>query len=329
MQPLWQALQSRPRQNEIQGDPNPVHRLPTAVKIEKPETDQGPAPSQRKSIPSPADARSIVHRDSDQFNNVDIQHPKGYNSLRTKMMALFCFIPIMVLFISGILYLRQLNHLAELLNRDSSNIVKRLAENNVKERARSVSTQFKLLLLNSADVSPETLSQDEEIVRTVKQKVGLTGYTALYENPGNGEPINLLIHPDDALNGKSLAAVMRQRLGKGFERFDKILIEARKGNQIESAGYYRQAGRHKLVREKYMVLSPVLGTNCGIMAVTHLDELTREISRLSQRANRIISATHNIVFIILASSLVLISLVVLAYGQSLAGRVQSLTEMAE
>jgi len=254
---------------------------------------------------------------------------KRFVSLRTKMMVLFCFIPIAILFISGILYLKQLDYLAGLLNQDSSHIVRQLAENIVKERARSVSSQTQAFLLNRSQTSLQNLLRDDAFLRTVMQKVGLTGYTALYVNSGNGDPITLLVHPNNDFNGRPFAEVMGSQLGDAFDAFKRVLIKAEKGLQIESSGYYTQADKHQRVRKKFMVLSPVLGTHYGIAVVTHLDELTREITRLSQRADKITISTRNIVFLILGSSLLLISLVVLAYGQNLAGRVQSLTKLSE
>jgi methyl-accepting chemotaxis protein len=122
---------------------------------------------------------------------------------------------------------------------------------------------------------------------------------------------------------------MKKSLGSEFDRFNNIIQKVRKGGQVESAGYFLQDDRGKLAQEKYMVMSPIPGTTYGILAITHLDEFTREISRLSKRANKITLATRNIVLIILGATLLLIFMVVMAYGQSLSGRIQSLTDLAE
>lgn len=246
--------------------------------------------------------------------------------LRAKMIILFFLVPVILVVAAGLLYIRQLDQLTALITSESSQVVTHLAEDIIKEKAKSVASQVLLYLNSHRKLKKENFLQDEEFRKIAVQKVGVTGYTALYQLPDSGGVWRTWAHVNPKIIGIDMSK-LKKPLGKAFPGFWKVFsgVKGRK----ESQGYYRWQDKDRKIRDKFMVCTPVGNTSFVIAATTYLDEFTKEVKGLEKKAGVISANTKNAVFVILGSTLVLIALIVLWYGHALTKRIKSLTLLAE
>jgi HAMP domain-containing protein len=66
-----------------------------------------------------------------------------------------------------------------------------------------------------------------------------------------------------------------------------------------------------------------------VAATTYLDEFTKPVKDMEDRANDIAKGTRTAVFMIMGATLLLVGFVVLFYGQRLTSRIKSLTDVTE
>ncbi len=252
--------------------------------------------------------------------------PKRKWGLRTKMIILFMVLPIVLMIGAGVFYMRQLNDLSNLLTSNSSRIVSQIAEKIIEEKARSVAAQVQLFLLAHPLLKKEEFNNYEPFKKIAVQKVGKTGYTALYELPGADGIWRTWAHPVQKIIGIDMSK-LRKPLGKYFPGFWKIFTGVKGGH--ESRGYYNWQDKDGKIRAKYMVCTPVKGTRYVVAATTYLDEFTIPVKKLEARADVITSRVRNLSFAILAGTIILIGLIVSIYGHMITERIKSLTDLAE
>jgi len=246
--------------------------------------------------------------------------------LRAKMIILFFLVPVILMVAAGLLYIRQLDQLTALITSESSQVVTHLAEDIIKEKAKSVASQVLLYLNSHRKLKKENFLQDEEFRKIAVQKVGVTGYTALYQLPDSGGVWRTWAHVNPKIIGIDMSK-LKKPLGKAFPGFWKVFAGVKGGK--ESQGYYRWQDKDRKIRDKFMVCTPVGNTSFVIAATTYLDEFTKEVKGLEKKAGVISANTKKAVFVILGSTLVLIALIVLWYGHALTKRIKSLTLLAE
>lgn len=247
---------------------------------------------------------------------------KGF-TLLPKMLSLFLLIPSIFLLLVGILYFKQLQNLSNLLIRDSKNVVTSLSEDIIAESARSVGKQCKLYWDGHPKMLKEEFNANVGFKSISLVKVGKTGYTALFERPSSIEGMwPTWVHPNSKLIGSDLKS-----LEKKLPDFWKILSGVIDGK--ESKGYYYWEDQDKKNRQKFMVCTPIEGTNYVIAATTYIDEFTDAVKDMEQRAGEITNRIKKIVYTILLIALFLIALIVFMYSHKLSQRIRSLTDHAE
>jgi predicted Zn finger-like uncharacterized protein len=246
--------------------------------------------------------------------------------LRTKMTALFFVIPILLMITAGVLYLRDLNNLSELITGESAKMVTQFAEESIAEKARSVASQVQLYLESHKNSKKEEFNVDPGLVKVAVQKVGITGYTALYEMPDKDGIWRTWAHPNSKIIGIDMGT-LEKPLGRNFPGFWKVYTGVQSGK--ESLGYYTWQDKDGTFRDKFMVCTPVEGTRFVIAATTYLDEFGSHVRNLESRANLLTVKMRNINFGILGGTLLLVGLIVAIYGHKLTGRIKALTLVAE
>jgi len=249
---------------------------------------------------------------------------KGFG-LRSKMLLLFFVIPITLIITANILYLLQMNNLSSLLTSESSKIVKTLVEEKVADAARKVAAECSLYLESHPGMKKEDFNYNAEFKRIAVQKVGMTGYSALYEKPGLKGVWRTWIHVNPKIIGIDMSK-LKKPLGKSFAGFWKVYTGVKEGG--EARGYYTWWEKDGSFREKFMVCTPVEGTLFIIAATTYVDEFTGPIKLLKIRAEKQTATTRNIVFGIFIATILLIGFIVSFYGNRLSGRIKSLTEVS-
>jgi HAMP domain-containing protein len=251
---------------------------------------------------------------------------KARFGLRPKMMLLFFIIPNLIIIAAGILYMRQIGNLANLITSKSTIIVANFTEQIIENKGRSVAAQLKLYLDSHPDRRDFTFNDDPGFQKLASQPVGKTGYTVLYSISDDDSKWNMWAHPNPKLFGVPTGA-LKKPLGENFEGLWNIITKV-KGGKV-ARGYYNWRETDGQLRAKYMVSIPVEGYPYAIASTTYIDEFEKEVRQLKVNSGEIASRTRLYVLIILVSSLIMIGLVVSLYATRLAGKIQRLTEFTE
>jgi len=246
--------------------------------------------------------------------------------LRAKMMILFFLIPILCVAAAGWLYIQQLQDLSTLITAQSSDMVNEMAEEQVSEIAQAVAAECSTYIKAHPMLAKGQYNETPEFRDVAVQKVGETGYTALYELPGTDGVWRTWAHVNPKIIGIDMAS-LKKPLGKSFAGFWRVYTGVKKDKVSE--GYYTWQDEDGKFRDKFMVCAPVEGSPYVIAATTYLDEFTRPVQRMIQQAKKQTRRTRNILLGIVGGTLVLIGVLVSIYGHRVTQRIKHLTEAAE
>jgi len=250
----------------------------------------------------------------------------GAMNLRTKMLLLFFFVPLLLMIAASFLYFWQFDKMSTLLTNESTKIVNQMAEDQIADLSTAVAIQCRLYLLAHPELKKEDFMNDMGFKTLAVQKVGLTGYTALYEMPDADNIWRTWAHVNPKIIGIDMST-LKKPLGRNFPGFWKIFSGVKGGKR--SQGYYTWQDKDGKFREKFMVCTPVAGTPFVIAATTYLDEFTGPVKLMENRANLLTERTRLITWAILGGTILLIGLIVSIYGHRLTSKIKSLTDIAE
>jgi HAMP domain-containing protein len=242
------------------------------------------------------------------------------------MMILFFILPIALFTLSSAFFLLQMKKLENLLTDESVRIVNRLAEEKIANLSRAVATQCKLYLLGNPSLKKEKFIKDAKFKQLAVQKVGTSGYTALYERPGKDGIWRTWSHVQPKIIGIDMAT-LKEPLGPNFDGFWRVFTGVRGGE--ESKGYYTWKDSDNKIRKKFMVCTPIEGTKYVIAATTYLEELTQSVTELKNRSHILARRLTTTITISLLATLVLIGAIVLMYSFRLTRKIRRLTEVAD
>ena len=206
-------------------------------------------------------------------------------------------------------------------------MVEQLGQQIIAEKARSVAEQVRLYLLSHPGLRRQDFPADQEFQKIAVQKVGLTGYTALQSVPDENGIWRNWAHVNPKIMGIDMSTLKGPMGQKAFDSFWKVFSAGKDGK--ESRGYYTWQEKDGSFSQKYMVCAPVKGTPYYVAATTYLQEFTRPVKEVENRANEMTRETRNTVFVIVGATLLLVGIIVLLYGQRLTSRIKSLTNVAE
>lgn len=276
---------------------------------------------------APADRPEIkLDRSAVERIAVKPARKSGLMNLRTKMLLLFFFVPLILMIGASLLYLWQLDKMSALLTNESTKIVNRMAEDKIADLSTAVAIQCRLYLLAHPELNKEDFMNDMGFKTLAVQKVGLTGYTALYEMPDPDNIWRTWAHVNPKIIGIDMST-LKKPLGKNFPGFWKIYTGVKGGKR--SQGYYTWQDKDGKFREKFMVCTPVAGTPFVVAATTYLDEFSGPVKLMETRASLLTEKTRLIIWAILGGTILLIGVIVLIYGHRLTGKIKSLTDVAE
>jgi len=249
--------------------------------------------------------------------------------LRVKMTLLFFIVPIILIIAASLLYLWQLNQLSALIKGESTKIVSKLAEDGVASISRSVASQVKIFLQAHPALQPADFNDDLNFKRIAVQKVGMTGFTFLFQVPPEDQKeagewtVRTHVNP----------RIVGMDMGKNKQQLEisdplwKIYTGAM--GQRESRGFYKAKDPAGQMKDRFLICSPIEGTPYVTAATTDLEEFTRELKLLETRTEKRAQTTRNIVLVIFGATVVLIGIIVSVYGTMLVSRIRNLTDVAE
>ena len=257
---------------------------------------------------------------------IKLSRRSGRIGLRTKMLLLFLVIPLVFVAAASLLYMRQLGNVADLLTQESTKIVNQMAEEEITGIADSAATQCKLYLTSHPDLLREDFNEDMGFKTLAMQKVGIKGYTALYELPETDGIWRTWVHVNPKIIGIDMST-LRKPLGRNFSGFWKIYTGVKGGKKTQ--GYYTWQDKDGKFRDKFMACTPIAGTRFVIAATTYMDEFTGPVKLMQSRAKKLIDKARLTTWAILGGTLLLIGLIVFVYSQRLTGAIKSLTEVTD
>ena len=250
----------------------------------------------------------------------------GRFGLRAKMLMLFLFIPMVFMAGASLFYLWQFQSTTDLLTRGSAKLVNRMAEEKIADLAAAVAMQCRLYLLSHPELKKEDFSKDMGFKSLAVGKVGLTGYTALYQLPGTDDVWRTWAHINPKIIGIDMST-LKKPLKENFAGFWKIFIGVKGGRK--SQGYYTWRDKDGTFRDKFMVCAPIAGTRFVIAATTYMDEFTGPLKKMESSAKALTDKAKIFTLAILGATLLLVGLIVSIYGHRLTGKIRSLTEVAD
>ncbi|MBW2468967.1 MAG: zinc-ribbon domain-containing protein [Deltaproteobacteria bacterium] len=302
--------------------PSPVS--PAAEPAGLPDTEPA-ADTARK--PQPAEEPDIkLDRVASEHVEAQVARKSGPLNLRIKMLLLFFFIPLVLIIGASLLYLWQQDKMAALLTDESTKAVNQMAEEKIADLSTAVAIQCRLYLLANPGLAKEDFMNDMGFKTLAVQKVGLTGYTALYEMPDSGGIWRTWAHVNPKIVGIDMAT-LKGPMGRNFTGFWKIFSGVKGGKR--SQGYYTWQDKDGQFREKFMVCTPVAGTPYVVAATTYLDEFHGPVKFMQTRADELTEKTRWIIWAILGGTVLLIGLIVSIYSHRLTAKIKSLTDVAE
>jgi predicted Zn finger-like uncharacterized protein len=302
-----------------------VEKAPETPVDDNRPAEPGGGPPEKAFEAESAAAEEVPTAEPDETAAMAPPPKKRGMGLRAKMMVLFLVIPIMIIAGAGIFYIWQMNSFASAMTRQTGNVVTKMGQQVIRETARTVASQCRQYLLSHPDLDPRDFMKDENFKKIAIQKVGLTGYTALYAVG----PMVTWAHPNPKIIGRPLTPLVKKPLGASFGRWVNIIGGIDKGENIEKGGYYTWTDADGELREKYMFVTPVEGTKYGIAATIYQDEFTRPLKKVQRDARKRTASVRNTTMAILAGTLLLVGIIVLTYSNLLTTRIRKLTDHAE
>ena len=301
--------------------------LPVVPKAESDDAAQFKAADEATEDKSPP-AEEEITLDQSSTDQVQVQATRksGPFNLRLKMFLLFFFIPLVLLIGASLLYLWQLDRMSILLTDESTQIVNQMAEEKIADLSTAVAIQCRLYLLANPELLKEDFMNDMGFKTLAVQKVGLTGYTALYEMPDTEGIWRTWAHVNPKIIGIDMST-LKKPMGQNFPGFWKIYTGVKGGKR--SQGYYTWQDKDGKFREKFMVCTPVAGTPFVVAATTYLDEFHGPVKLMQKRAEELTQKTRWIIWAILGATLLLIGLIVSICSHRLTTKIKSLTDVTE
>ncbi len=168
------------------------------------------------------------------------------------------------------------------INEDAELGLKQLGEKMIRTKARDVAKQVEIYFRLHPDTPIQDMRKDPFFMELASQKVGKTGYTAIYEA---GTWI-FRVHPNKKLLDQNV-----EFLAKDLPSWWTLVEATRSGDEV--AGYYDWFNPDGSIHKKYMTITPVRekldGKIMMVAATTYIDEFSVPVINMKIKAAKIVS----------------------------------------
>ncbi|OQX03396.1 MAG: hypothetical protein BWK80_55755, partial [Desulfobacteraceae bacterium IS3] len=175
------------------------------------------------------------------------------------------------------------------LNQYAEQHLRMLGEDLIRNKARDTAKQVEIYLRSHPDISMQELQNNTEFRKIAVQPVGKTGYTAIHESHTG---INR-IHPNPSVINKPLIL-----LSEKLPSFWAVLKQSLSGTEV--SGYYDWIEPNRIIRQKYMTITPVgirfRDTELMLASTTYIDEFSAPAVAMNAKADEIILRSREFVF---------------------------------
>jgi HAMP domain-containing protein len=288
--------------------PAPPHPPP----VVRPERPAAPEPKPEPKPPAPEEAPP--------------RYAGKLLGITTKFM-LYILVPLILIYGFSIFFsIQKMTETHNITIKESSRMITQASEKSLVEHARAVAIQVQLYLKSRPNLKKQEFEKDVNFRRVAVQRVGLTGYSALYELPDENGVWRTWAHTNPKIIGIDMSK-LKKPMGRNFAGFWKVYTGVKGGR--ESQGYYTWQEKDGTFREKFMVCTPVEGTRFIVASTTYLDEFTMPVKRLENITTKLGNETRITNAVLMGAGLILIALIIFFYGRSLTGKITHLSDVAD
>nr|MDJ0721453.1 HAMP domain-containing protein [Desulfobacterales bacterium] len=245
----------------------------------------------------------------------------------TFKFLLFMLVPFILIYAASSAYslykMKQMNALAI---SETTAIVWQVVNRSLTDKAESVALQARQYLYSHPDLKNDQFNRDIYFKKIANQKMGVSGYTFLYERPGPDGIWRIWAHVNPRLVGSDVQT-LRSDQGKGFADFWNVFTAVQNGKP--SAGFYSWRNAQGEVIQKYMVAVPVSGTPYVVAATTDTEEFVHPIQVIESKVSQLSGETRQANTIALVGGFVFLAVVILLYGRNLTARIRHLAGVAD
>lgn len=210
--------------------------------------------------------------------------------LRPKILLPFLALSFISLGVISLLSLRSIYQISDIVRensvamgeeveRQSLAALEDLGRRLVQRRALNVANEIKLFMRYHPGVSIAELKDNKELADIAVQRVGLTGYTMVYDKTGT-----VYFHNDPKMVGVNLFKV-------GGEPVSFSSITGRSLNG-ETSGYYDWPDDKGEDRVVYMHCVPVEGEDFVVAASTYIDEYSAPVEDVLEQITAVVLTTN-------------------------------------
>ncbi|MCX7982155.1 MAG: PAS domain S-box protein [Syntrophales bacterium] len=176
---------------------------------------------------------------------------------------------------------RYFSDSASELTRVAEENLNRLGEEYILTKARDVARQADIYFSSNRGKDFKEMRKDPEFMSFALQKVGQTGYTAMYEA---GTWI-FRVHPNEKLLDRDVSFLARD-----LPAWWELVFATRGGKEV--AGYYDWLEPDGTIRKKFMAITPartkVKGRIIMVAATTYIDEFSSPAKKMRERSQVLI-----------------------------------------
>ena len=174
------------------------------------------------------------------------------------------------------------------LSSDTENDLKKLGETIIQTKARDVARQVEIYFREHQGMTIGEMRTDPVFTQISKQKVGKTGYIAMYET----KTTIFRVHPNPSLVDRDVTF-----LSEELPTWWAIFKETLEGDEV--SGYYDWRETDGSIRKKYMTMTPVGypldGVTIMVAATTYIDEFSAPVIGMRKKAEHIVGRYRNYV----------------------------------
>ncbi|OGV71935.1 MAG: hypothetical protein A3K19_07500 [Lentisphaerae bacterium RIFOXYB12_FULL_65_16] len=222
--------------------------------------------------------------------------------ISTRVLLQFLAIAVLPVLVIGYLAHRVMTEMGSVVTRSTTAALRAAGEQSIRLKARDAAHQLGTYLLTHPEARLQSLRDNPEFAAIALQKVGATGYTALWQ-AGTG---TIMVHPNPQLVNHPM-----QELGDQLPSFRKVFEPSISG--LEFGGYYDWLEVDKSLRQKFMISTPVSppveGVTLMVSATTYIDEFFGPIRDAENRMDcLLLDARRQRWIMVLAAALVAVLL---------------------
>lgn len=245
----------------------------------------------------------------------------------TPKFILFTIVPLLIISAAVVFIAdNRMRGLQKQTINSSTNVVRNISESLIAQISETVARQTRQYLFSHPDLRKENFNRDIYFKKVVLQKIGLTGSTSLYEVAGDKGAWLTWADVDPNLVGKNMKGVTG-KLGADFQNYWNIVTSVK--NEGVSSGVYKWPDANGKLRDKFAVNTPIEGTPFVISASIFMDEITAPLQKIEADGVQVAEQIRITLMVILGGGLLLIFLILLAYGRSLTSKITRLAGWAD